>query len=199
MTGIIPDGSLRPSATQRGPLHEDQLEVGRNRQARFDTLCGLHQVLDRVNIAHHARRRRVDVRAKVQCPHAIATRVQQVLRLRQAVRGHLELGLNHSAPPRIWRRVAYTTEARQLVHRQQPPALDRLSVDAEAHGVNFDCIRAIQISEAVGKARGQQRRALLRHGELATRHPGFAQVGEGHQLLVFCHQSTSSEVEALEL
>ena len=42
VTGVIPDGSLRPSATQRGPLHENQLEVGRNRQARFDTLCGLH-------------------------------------------------------------------------------------------------------------------------------------------------------------
>src|SRR5229473_87912 len=91
---LITNRRFRPCTAERATLREDFLELCRNRQALVDALGSVHQVLKIVPSSKARRGGRISGRPDIDRAHTLAARMEQITRLRQAVGGYFQAGLD---------------------------------------------------------------------------------------------------------
>lgn len=111
--------SLGPCAARAGAGAEEVGQPCRHRLAQLDALCRFKQVLQGLHLGHAGGRPVRQVAPHVQGAHTLAPGLQQVGRLRQAVRRHLELRFDDASAPGIRGGVAQPAKQRQAVDRHQ--------------------------------------------------------------------------------
>ena len=174
---VVAHGRFGPCTASRWRGTQEVFEVRRHRSAVLHGLRGLQHVLQRVHVAG---RWRAGARARlphVQRAHPVASGVQQVLPLQQAVGRRLQARLDDPPAPGVGGCVADASELTQPVDREEQLALDALPVTKrQAHRVQLERLLALQVARAVGELAGEL--AVLHVGAVGLRQ---AQDARGHE------------------